>query len=152
MALMIFSLAAIVLGSAYVNVLNTYDVVARGMQTTEDFAFARQQAFLEPDRKKLEEGGKFETSSGGQLTWSVEIASTAMPDLYNVAFTCEITRPDRPEPDKLTQTFTLLRPTWVVDPGERGKLKEEVKTRILEIQGQQDVGAPGSNPNRPKQR
>ncbi len=136
-ALCIFALAAVVLGSAYLNVLNSYEVVARGTVVNEDFAFARQQVLNEPDRKKLEQGGEFETAGGRQARWSVEIESSTVADVYKVAFTCEIADPARPESDKQTQTFMLLRPTWVIDPAERSKLKEESKARILELQGKQ---------------
>lgn len=136
-ALCIFAMAAVILGSSYLNVLNSYEVVARGTVVNEDFAFARQQVLNEPDRKKLEQGGEFETAGGRRATWSVEIESSTIADVYKVIFTCQIADPTRTEPDKQTQTFMLLRPTWVIDPGERGKLKEEAKTRILEIQGKQ---------------
>ncbi len=136
-ALVIFAMAAVVLGSAYLNILNSYEVVARGTVVNEDFAFARQQVLNEPDRKKLEQGGEFETAGGRRLTWSVEIESSTIADVYKVKFTCELADPNRTEPDKQVQTFMLLRPTWVIDPGERGKLKEEAKTRILELQGKQ---------------
>ena len=134
-ALSIFALAVVALGSAYLNVLTSYEVLSRGMQINEDIAFARQQVLRESDRKKLEQGGDFETTSGRRAKWGVEIASTLMPDVFTVVFTCEINEPSRPEAEKTTQTFTLLRPTWSVDAGERGKLKEEVKTRIAEVQG-----------------
>ena len=122
------------LASAYLNILNSYEVVSRGVQINEDFAFARQQVLNEPDRKKVEEGGEFETAGGRRAKWSVEIESTAVADVYRVAFTCELTDPASTEPARQTQNFLLLRPTWVVDPAERSKLKEDAKTRILEIQ------------------
>lgn len=134
-ALAIVAMAVVVLGSSYLNVLNSYEAVRRGTLINEDFAFARQLVLREPDRKKLEQGGEFETAGGRRARWDVEIASTAMPDVFSVAFTCEIAEPSRPEPDRLVQTFTVLRPTWSIDAAERGKLKEEVKTRILELQG-----------------
>ena len=56
-ALSIFALAAVVLGSAYLNVLNSYETLSRGLQVSEDFAYARQLVLREPDRLKLEEGG-----------------------------------------------------------------------------------------------
>lgn len=137
LALCVFALAAVVLGASYLNVLNSYEVVSRGVQVNEDFAFARQIVLREPDRKKLEEGGEFEVAggSGRRARWSVEITSTTMPDVFNVAFTCEIADPMRPTPDKIVQNFILLRPTWVVDPAEREKLKADVKSRIYELQG-----------------
>lgn len=135
-SLSIFAFAAVVLGSAYLNILNSYEAVSRGAQIGEDFAFARQLVLTEPDREKLERGGEFDTVSGLRARWNVEITSTNVADLFNVAFNCEISDPARPEPQRLVQTFRVLRPTWVIDPGERGKLKEEAKTRILELQGQ----------------
>jgi general secretion pathway protein I len=134
-ALCIFAMAAVVLGSSYLNVLNSYEAVGRSLVVNEDFAFARQLVLNEPDRKKLEEGGEFETVGNRRARWSVEIESTGVADVFRVAFTCEIADPTGTTPDKTTQTFTLLRPTWVIDAAERSKLKEEAKTRILEIQG-----------------
>ena len=133
-SLTVFALVAIVLGAAYLNVLNSYDVVKRGMLVGEDFDFARQLVLTEPDRKKLELGGEFDSAGGRHARWSVEITSTTMADLFNVGFTCEMSDPARPEPEKLVQNFTLLRPTWSIDPAERSKLKEETKTRIAEMQ------------------
>jgi general secretion pathway protein I len=134
-ALCIFAMVAVVLGSSYLNVLNTYEAVSRGLVVNEDFAFARQLVLNEPDRTKLEQGGEFETVSNRRARWSVEIESTGVADVFKVAFTCEIADPTGTTPDKTVQTFTVLRPTWVIDAAERSKLKEEAKTRILEIQG-----------------
>ena len=99
----------------------------------------------EPDRKKVEEGGEFTTAGGNRARWSVEITSTNVADVFRVAFTCEISDPARPEPDRVSQGFLLLRPTWVVDAAERGKLKEDAKTRILELQGKLKSGQPGGS-------
>lgn len=133
-ALAIFALTAIVLGAAYVNVLNAYLIVGKANQTTEDLAFARAQLLAEPDRKLIEEGGEFESTNSRRVKWSATIASTTINDLFTVTFVCEITDPATTEPDKITETFTLLRPTWS-EPVERGQLFEEVKVRIQELQG-----------------
>jgi general secretion pathway protein I len=141
-SLTIFAMAAVMLASAYLNVLNSYETVSRGVQINEDFAFARQQVLTEPDRKKVEEGGEFETAGGRRAKWGAEIESTTVADVYKVTFTCEVSDPDRPEPDRQVQSFIVLRPTWVIDPAERSKLKEEAKTRILELQGKLQQGGP----------
>lgn len=133
-ALAIFAMAAVVLGSAYVNVLNAYEAASRGMDVNEDYTFARQFVLNEPDREKVEQGGDFQTAKGLQARWSAEIESTSIADVFRVIFTCEIDDPTRPEPQKVSETFTLLRPTWSTDAAERDKLKEEAKRRILEIQ------------------
>jgi prepilin-type N-terminal cleavage/methylation domain-containing protein len=134
-SLCIFAMVVVVLGGAYLNVLNSYEAVARGVLVNEDFAFARQLVLQEPDRLKLEQGGEFETASNGRAQWSVEITSTTMPNVFNVAFTCEIADTTSANPKKVVQNFTVLRPTWVTDVAERDKLKAEVKTRIYELQG-----------------
>ena len=134
-ALSIVAMAVVVLGAAYLNVLNSYEVVQRGVLINEDFAFARQQVLREPDRKKLEQGGEFETSGGRRARWEIEIEPTSIPDVFTVVFSCEIADPSRTEPDRVSQSFTVLRPTWSIDAAERSKLKEAVKTRILELQG-----------------
>ena len=134
-ALCILAMAVVVLGASYLNVLTSYEVLSRGMQVNEDFAFARQVVLREPDRKKLEQGGEFETVNGRRANWSVEITSTTVPNVFNVAFTCEISDPTRTGPQKVTQQFTVLRPTWVIDTAERDQLKAEIKTRIYELQG-----------------
>ena len=69
------------------------------------------------------------------MKWAVEILPTATADLFTVNFTCTIGALGEPEPQKTVQTFMLLRPTWSIDAGERSKLRENAKTRILELQG-----------------
>jgi general secretion pathway protein I len=133
-ALAIFALGAIVLGSAYLNILTSYDVLSRNALVSEDVAFARQLVLTEPDRLKVEKGGEFDTAGNRRARWTAQIASTSTADLFTVTFTCEIDDPGRPEPEKTVQTFVLLRPTWSVDTAERDKLRQEARTRILELQ------------------
>ena len=132
-ALMIFALMAIVLGSAYVNVLNTYAIAARGNLATEEVAFARAQMLAEPDRKIIEQGGDYEGTGNRHVRWTATIESTTINDLFTVTFVCEISESGK-EAEKITQTFTVLRPTWS-DVAERGKLLQDVTTRIAELQG-----------------
>src|SRR5215207_1347729 len=81
-ALCVFAMAAVMLGSSYLNVLNSYEVLARGMKVNEDFAFARELVLREPDREKLEKGGEFDTAGGQRARWSVEITSTTIPNVF----------------------------------------------------------------------
>lgn len=134
MSILILAIAATVLASAYVNVLNAYAVVERGSQADADLAFARGQVLLEPDRKKLEKGGEFDTTDGRHVKWEVEITPTTTADLFSVTFTCTSGALTDPEPAKAVQTFMLLRPTWSIDAGERSKLRDEAKKRIAEMQ------------------
>jgi general secretion pathway protein I len=134
MAIMIFAFSAVILASAYVNVLNGYLLVERQAQSNADLVFARSFVLTEPDRKKLEQGGEFDTTNGRHARWEVEIVSTATADLFTVKFTCTIGASGEADPQKTVETFTVLRPTWSIDPSERSKLREEAKQRILEIQ------------------
>jgi general secretion pathway protein I len=133
-ALVIFALMAIVLGSAYINVLNSYAVAARGNQANEEVAFARAQMLAEPDRKIIEQGGDYESTGNRRVRWTATIASATINDLFTVTFVCEMSEPGKSEPEKVTQTFTVLRPTWS-DPAERSQLLQDVTTRIAELQG-----------------
>lgn len=134
MAILILALSATILAGAYLNVLNAYAVVERGSQADADVSFARAQVLLEPDRKKLEKGGEFDTTDGRHVKWEVEILPTTTADLFSVTFTCTSGALAEPEPLKTVQTFMLLRPTWSIDAAERSKLREEAKKRITEMQ------------------
>jgi general secretion pathway protein I len=135
-ALAIFALSAIILGSSYVNVLNSYAVAARSAQTNEDIGFARSLVTTQPDITKLQDGGEFDSATSGRhVKWSAEITPTATADLFTVVFTCEITDAAQPQPDKTVQTFMLLRPTWSIDPAARSQLRQDTRNRINELQG-----------------
>jgi general secretion pathway protein I len=138
MAILIFALASIVLASAYVNVLNSYALVNKFAESNYEVTFARSLVLTEPDRKKLEQGGEFQTSDNRRVRWDVEIVSTTTADLFTVNFTCTVDAIGAGEPQKTTQTFTLLRPTWSIDPSERAKLREDAKNRILEMQAKKN--------------
>lgn len=138
-ALTIFATSAIILGSSYVNVLNSYAVAARAAQTGEDFAYARSLVLTEPDITKLQDGGEFDTASGRRAKWTAEITPTTTADLFTVVFTCEIANPNAGDPDKTVQTFTVLRPTWSIDPAARSQLRMDAKNRIAEMQGKKTL-------------
>ncbi len=136
-ALAIFAMAAIMLGASYLNVLNSYDIVARLNQLDADIAYARSIVVLEPDITKLQNGGEFDTADQRHVKWTADIQPTATADLFTVNFTCEVTSTAGGEPQKVTETFMLLRPTWSVDPAARGQLRTDAHNRILELQGKQ---------------
>ncbi len=147
-ALTIFALSAIILGSAYTNVLNAYAVAARSALTNEDVAFARSLVITQPDITKLQDGGAFDSATSGRhVKWSAEITPTTTADLFNVVFTCEVTDTTQSQPDKTVQTFMLLRPTWSIDPAARSQLRQDVRNRINELQGK--TTGTGANPGKP---
>lgn len=134
-ALTIFALAAIVLGSSYVNVLNSYSIASKTAASSEDLAYARSLVLTQPDITKLQDGGEFDTASSRHAKWTAEITPTATADLFTVVFTCEFTAANQGDPEKTVQTFTVLRPTWSIDPAARSQLRADAKNRILELQG-----------------
>ncbi len=133
-ALAVFALAAVVLGSAYMNVLNSYAIVSRSREADEDARFARWQLLAEADLKKAEEGGEFDSTGNRRVRWSAAATPTGTADLFTVTFNCEIADPLQSDRQKVTETFMLLRPTWS-DPTERSKLRLDAQNRIAALQG-----------------
>ena len=135
-ALMIFALTAVVLGSSYLNVLNSYEAASRANQHDDDLAFARSRLLAERDRTKAETGAEFDTVDNRHVRWSATILAAGLPDLFTVTFLCEISDPSKLGETRkpITQTFTVLRPTWA-EPVENSQLKQAAQDRIAELQG-----------------
>lgn len=131
-ALVIFALAAAVLGGAYVNVLNAYQTMARNVRQQDDLRFARERLRAEPDRRKAEEGGDFRSSEGRRVEWRAEIEPTEMPDLFTVRFRCRLEEAPPAPAREVEEVFHLLRPTWS-EAGERDKRRAEVRKRIVRL-------------------
>jgi general secretion pathway protein I len=132
-ALVVFAVAAVALGSAYVNVLTAYDLAGKGNSRDENIRFARSMLLAEPDRKKAETGDDFETPDNARVRWHATIEPTDTADLFRVTFVCETsnTGPGPTRPPR-TETFMLLRPTWS-EGGDAAKLHAKAKERIQEI-------------------
>ena len=140
-ALMIFSMAAIVLGGAYLNVISSYKAASVANEDDQAVAFARSQLLSQPDLQTAVTGAEFDdasTSADGAPTrhvkWSATIDSTDTTDLFSVTFVCELSDPSLAQPKKVTETFMLLRPTWS-DPATRSNLRQAAASRIAQVQG-----------------
>jgi general secretion pathway protein I len=136
-ALMIFALAAVVLGAAYVNILQSYAVAGRAGQEDQDVAFARGELLLQPDLSTAEKGDAFDTVDGRHVSWTAAVTPANTTDLFTVVFTCEVTEPAPKAPVKIAQTFMLLRPTWS-DPTDHSNLRQAAANRIAEAQGRKN--------------
>jgi prepilin-type N-terminal cleavage/methylation domain-containing protein len=134
LSLMIFVMAAVVLGSSYVNVLNGYDVAQHANARNEEVDFARAQLLAEPDHDKAGQGGEYDSTNGRHVSWHAQIDPTQTADVFAVAFTCEINDPSAHGPETVTENFMVLRPTWS-DPTKRTTLMEAAKEQIDKIQG-----------------
>ena len=135
-ALVVFAMAAAVLGSSYVNVLNAYQTMGRAVRNDDDLRFARATLLAEPELKKAEEGGNYSTSDGRRVEWRATIEPTLVADLFTVTFSCQIDDPERSGPARTEQVFRVLRPTWS-EAADRDKLRAETRTRILKLQEEQ---------------
>jgi len=132
-ALAVFIMMAVVLGSSYANILHAYELAGRAVVRDEDVRFARMSLLAESEREVVERGAQFEGGNGRQVSWKAVIEQTTTADLFLVTFTCEITGPDLPKPETVTEVFRVLRPTWS-EPADRDKLRADAKTRIAKIQ------------------
>jgi len=129
-ALAIFTMAAVVLGSAYVNILTAYEAAQKANARNADLEFARSQLLATADHDDAEKGAEFD-SDEGHVSWHAQIDPTPTVDVFAVTFVCEL----RGKTDEtVTENFMLLRPTWS-DPVARSKLMGDVKNRIAKIQG-----------------
>ena len=132
-ALAIFALAAVVLGSTYLNVLNAYHFANTTDTRDEEVRFARAQLMAEPDRQKAEDGGDFEASGGGRVSWRAKIEPSNTADVFEVTFTCEVAETDAKKTNRpVVETFMLLRPTWSQGL-DMTKLRQQAKDRIVEL-------------------
>lgn len=137
-AIALFAVAAVILGGSYMNVLNAYAAVERKGDYDQDVKFARAALLAEADRDTVEKGGDFETTEGRRVVWKAVLEPTEMPDLFTVAFECEINSTQMKEPVVLHETFRVLRPSWSKSD-ERDVLRGKVRERIEKITPQQTV-------------
>jgi general secretion pathway protein I len=128
-SLAIFSVAAVVLGTAYVNLLENYHAMQAWSAGSDEVAFARAGLLAEPDRQRAERGGQVALSAGGMLQWTATIDEAALPDLFRVEFSYEA-RPAGPGAARRgKEEFLLLRPTWS-DPARREQLRAKFSENL----------------------
>lgn len=131
-ALAIFAMAAIVLGTAYVNVLSGYEVARRATVSNPELQYARGQLLSQADVEVARQGAEFDAADGRRVRWTAVIDPTSEADLFLVTFECEITGSDALKSQKVQQVFRVLRPTWSV-PADRNTLRAASRDRILKI-------------------
>ena len=132
-ALALFAMAAVVLGGAYLNVLNGYEVAKRATVSNPDLEFARATLLAQPDFNLAQQGAEFDAADGRHVKWSAAIEPTTVADLFTVTFDCEISGPGLPQSQHTKQVFRVLRPTWS-QGGDEETLRASAKDRILQIQ------------------
>lgn len=128
-AVAIFALAAVVLGAAYINVLQGYAAVAQRQEREADLRQARGLVLGEPERAVVQRGGTLGLAPGRSARWSAALQPTSVADLFRVAFRCEIRESAHREPWVREEVFYLLRPTWS-EPGAREQLRQQARVRL----------------------
>jgi prepilin-type N-terminal cleavage/methylation domain-containing protein len=134
-ALLIFTLTAVVLGGAYLNVLNSYEVAQRANVNDNDVAFARSQLLTIADLPTAEAGAEFDDGNR-HVKWTAEIDPADTTDLFTVTFTCVLTSPGTAPTKTVVENFMLLRPSWS-DPSAQSTLRAAAASRIAVVQGRQ---------------
>jgi general secretion pathway protein I len=134
-SLAIFAMTAVVLGAAYLNVLNSYQVAERTNADDDAVDFARSQLLVISDLATAQAGQEFDDGPR-HVKWTAEIDPTSTTDLFTVIFTCVVSDPQQGGDKTTKQTFMLVRPTWS-DPTERTSLRQNAANRIAVLQGRQ---------------
>ena len=129
-SLAIFALAAVVLGTAYINVLGGYQKMRRSGLDESDVAFVRAIVLAEPNLEKVEKGGEMSRSDNGTLRWSVAVEPTTRADLFRVELDCELPGAGKAPARHVRDSFLVLRPTWS-DPAEREKLRAKFREQLV---------------------
>lgn len=128
-AVVIVVMSAIMLGTAYINVLQGYENAKRATGTNTEVAFAREILFHIADLDQAEEGGDFQTVEGGTVDWRATIEPTEVADLFTVILEVQLPPDDQGERETVEEQFRLLRPTWSED-ADRDQLRQEARARI----------------------
>jgi len=135
LSLVIFALTAVVLGGAYVNVLNSYQAAQQENAYDADVSFARSQLLTQADLPTAQAGAEFDDGDR-HVKWTADIEPANTTDLFTVAFTCVVTEATAAEPKTITENFMLVRPTWS-DPAARSTRRASAASRIAVFQGKQ---------------
>lgn len=137
-ALTIVAMAAIVLGTAYINVLLGYEHAERSTMVDADVRFAREILFRIPELEDAEDGDDFETADGRRVIWQATIEPTLVPDLFDVTFEVELIDENDGEGQIVVEQFRLLRPTWSEDDESdllRQELRDDIEQYLAGVRG-----------------
>jgi general secretion pathway protein I len=127
----IFALAAVVLGTAYVNVLVGYQTMRIRTAEKSETALVRAMLLAEPELTRAEKGGQVPLAAGGMLRWQATIEETSVADLFRVNLEMEISPGGRAAQRRENLAFLLLRPTWS-KADQREKLRAASRERLAE--------------------
>lgn len=120
----ILGLAATVLGAAYVNTVQAHAAVARRAATGSGLEYLRAAVLGEPEREKVEQGGRLPLPGELGLTWETTVEEAAVPDLFRVHLRGRMTDAVGDTVEEFSVTLMLWRPGWT-EPGRRERWQAE---------------------------
>lgn len=130
-ALALFAICSNLIASAFINAL-----LARERDPSssyQDIAIntVRRQLLLEKNIENAEDGGTLTLLEKGEASWTAEIRTTNIIDLFECRFDIEFLESDSPSQETYSETLYLLRPTWSKSD-ERSTLLQEKKDALLD--------------------
>lgn len=128
-SLAIFALAAVVLSVAYLNIIGSYRAMGSRHQAEEDWKWLQSVVLTEPERPKIEQGGRLPLADGRQVVWSAKIEPAGVADLFRLTLEAEATGAGGQDAWKRRESLHLLRPAWS-DPAERERLRDLTRQRV----------------------
>jgi general secretion pathway protein I len=130
-ALAIFSIAAVVLGAAYTNLLLAHAALRDRDGAGDDLVSVREIVLAEPDRAVVERGGDLVLPDGRSATWRATLNPLEVSDLFEVELELEAPPPGDGggENVRSRQTFRVLRPTWSTEL-ERKERQDRARQRL----------------------
>ncbi len=129
-ALAIFGMAVVVLGAAYVNVLNSYESIRKDQMADEEVAFVVSRILAHQVREDFESGGTIETLHAGRFQWSAHLERTEVADLFEAEIRLTLPAAEVGERRReRVKTVFLYRPGWE-EPVERDRLRLETRERL----------------------
>ena len=131
-AIAIFGMAVVVLGSAYVNVLQSYESIRRDQIPEEEVEFVFSRVLSIESREDFEAGGRVETLHAGVFDWDGHLEQTRVAELFEAEVRVRLPGgAGDGRPREVVRTFVLYRPGWE-EPAERDRLREETRDRLEE--------------------
>lgn len=140
-ALLVFSMASIVLVASYLNILNAYKATNQGLEEDRHVQFCRDDLMKISDLTTAQAGDEFDTADnpptdpGKHVKWTADIEPTNTTDVFTVTLTVVVSGGGA-DPVQTVDTFTLLRPTWS-QPTDRNTLRQSNVARVMQLQGRQ---------------
>jgi hypothetical protein len=132
MALALFAISAVVLVSAYINVIFGLESVRVDRVLEQEMAFVRSFILTAPDLEAVEEGGELPSGGLGYAYWEAELEPTEVADLFVVYVTITLEGTREVEEKSRTERLIVLRPSWS-EPIEREELRAASKERLAEL-------------------